>query len=111
MTKSEDASRPTETERDDLLKRFNNLTLKMEAALDHDDVAEVAFLLSRREEVLDRLQLVTARFPLEDEAVAALRERDDALRTRIEEAQEGLHNEAGRARATGHAARSYVKNS
>jgi len=111
MTDSEDASRPTIETRDALLGQFENLTFKIEAALDHDDVAEVAFLLSKREEVLNQLQLVTARFPLTDDAVATLQDRDAALQKRLEAAQAGLNAEAGSARAKGRAARSYVRNS
>ena len=111
MTDSEDASTPTIETRDALLGRFENLTFKMEAALDHDDVAEVVFLLSKREEVLNELQLVTARFPLNDEGVAKLQARDQAIQKRLEAAQAGLSAEAGSARAKGKAARSYVKNS
>ena len=111
MTDSEDASRPTKETRDALLGRFENLTFKIEAALDHDDVAEVAFLLSKREEVLNELQLVTARFPLTNDEVTALQERDAALQERLRAAQAGLSAEAGSARVKGKAARSYVKNS
>lgn len=111
MTDSEEASTHTLEARDALLGRFENLTFKIEAALDHDDVAEVAFLLSRREEVLNELQLVTARHPLSEAAVKALQDRDAALRDRLEVAQSGLNAEAGSARTMGKVARSYVKNS
>ena len=111
MTDSEEDSTQTLEARDALLGRFQNLTFKIEAALDHDDVAEVAFLLSRREEVLNDLQLATARHPLSEGVVKELQERDAALRSRLETAQEGLTAEAGSARAMGKVARSYVKNS
>ena len=111
MTDSDEASTHTLEARDELLGRFQNLTFKIEAALDHDDVAEVAFLLSRREEVLNELQLVTARHPLSQEAVKELQDRDAALQSRLEAAQSGLNAEAGSARTMGKVARSYVKNS
>ena len=111
MTESEEAPTPTKEARDALLARFENLTFKMEAALDHDDVAEVAFLLSLREDILADLQRITVDFPLSDTAVQALQARDAILRERLETAQAGLAAEAGDARVRGKVARSYVKNS
>jgi hypothetical protein len=111
MTDSDNAQPNTRESRDHLLGRFENLTFKIEAALDHDDVAEVAFLLSKREEVLKELQHLAGSFPLSAEQITKLQERDVRLQKRLEVAQAGLNAEAGSARVKGKAARTYVKNS
>ena len=111
MTDSDNAPKPTIEARDTLLGQFDNLTFKIEAALDHDDVAEVAFLLSKREEVLGELQQVAGYFPLDVTQVKKLQARDARLQKRLEAAQSGLNAEAGTARVKGQAARMYVKNS
>jgi len=97
--------------RDELLDRFENLTSKIEASLDHNDVDEVAFLLSERARVLDSLRLSTQEHPLSDEQVQRLRERDGRLEERLLEARGSLDAEAATTRAKGRAARLYVKNS
>lgn len=111
MTESDDAQPNLTESRDALLGRFEDLTFKIEAALDHDDVAEVAFLLSRREEVLKDLQEIARSHPLSAEQVRKLQGRDANLQRRLEAAQASLSAEAGTARVMGNAARSYVKNS
>ena len=111
MTDSDNAQPQTIETRDALLGKFENLTFKIEAALDYDDVAEVAFLLSKREQVLKDLQFVSRKFPLSVPLVTKLQDRDAELQKRLEGAQAGLSTETGAARVKSRAARSYVKNS
>jgi hypothetical protein len=110
MTDSSDSKSPTPRTRDEALALFEALTSKIEAALDYDDVVEVAFLLSERESALAGLLAWTRESPLPDDVIGRLQERDQAFEARLLKARSKLDDEAGETRAKGRAARLYVKN-
>jgi hypothetical protein len=111
MSDSVESDLPRPRTRDEALALFEALTSKIEAALDHDDVVEVAFLLREREPALARLLEWTRDDPLPDDVVQRLQERDQAFETRLFSARGELDTESGQTRVKGRAARLYVKNS
>ena len=111
MTESEASEFKKREARDQLLAHFEEVTSKVEAALDHGDVDEVALLLSERAEALDAMINAAAKAPFPKTVILELKARQAALEERLRSGQTDLGEEVRDTRAKGRAALRYAKHS